>query len=49
MYNHSMYTQNHHNFFFIFLFTIYKNEWKEHIFQRQKNQEKQLLKRQKDK
>ena len=48
MYNHSMYTQNHKKKI-IFFFTIYKNEWKEHIFQKQKNQEKQLLQRQKDK
>ena len=46
MYNHSMYTQNHNK---KFLFAVYKNEWKEDKFQWQKNQEKQLLQRQKEK
>ena len=31
-----------------FFFTVYKNEWKEHKFQRQKNRKKRLLQKQKN-
>ena len=33
---------------FIFFFTLYKNEWKEHKFWRQKNQKKLILQKQKN-
>ena len=32
---------------FYFFFTVYKNEWKEHKFWRQKNQKKRLLQKKK--
>ena len=34
-------------FFLLFFFTVYKTEWKEHKFRRQKNQKNRLLQKQK--